>query len=675
MNPQKKSERAAQLQALINKYAYEYHVHDKPSVSDEVYDSLFAELKQLEADNPAFITPDSPTQRVGGTPLDAFRKKKHLHRVLSLNDVFSPQEVHDWLGRISKLQPEVEKAQFWGDIKMDGLACILVYKDGILDYALTRGDGFVGEDITHNVKTIASVPIRLSRTKEVAFLHNGRTEVRGEIVMHKDDFTKINKLQKHSNENSYANPRNLAAGTMRQLDPRIAAQRKLYFRPYDILHEQSAKLASQQIVYSYMSLIGFLENMQARLLQNVDDIFTFVQKWQEKRHELPFNTDGLVIKINDRRLYEALGVVGKNPRAAIAYKYPAETATTMVKDIFISIGRTGAATPVAILNLVFLAGSTVQMATLHNQAEIERKDIRIGDTVIVHKAGDIIPEIIQPVTELRTGAEKEYSMANVCPECGTLFVKPATEVVWRCPNTSCPARTWRHIQHFASKAALNIEGLGEKNVQSLLDAGVIKDAADLYTITIPQVRRLERFADLSAANLVYAIAEKKNPPLAKFLYALGIRHVGAQTAVDVAKTFRTFDAIAQATLEELCEVNGIGLVVAESIVSWFADDENKRLIEKFKHNGVSVQPESTAAQTGALVGLKIAITGSLQAMGRERAADYIREQGGVFQSSVGKETTHLVVAGSIGASKLAKAEKFGTRIIDEETFLKMIQQT
>lgn len=673
MNQQKKSERAAQLRALINKYAYEYHVNDKPSVSDEVYDSLFAELKQLEAENPAFITPDSPTQRVGGSPLAAFKKREHTTRMISLNDVFSQQEVRNWLTRISKLQPAVINAQFWGDIKMDGLGCALVYIDGVLEYALTRGDGFVGEDITQNVKTIASVPLRLSGTKDVAFLHKGRTEVRGEIVMYKDDFARLNEELKDSGKKSYANPRNLAAGTMRQLDPRMAASRRLYFRPYDILYEQPSAIPTQKDAYAYLDILGFLVNQQATLLRSIEDIFSFAREWEHKRHELPFNTDGLVIKINDRSLYESLGIVGKNPRAAIAYKYPAETATTVVKDIFVSIGRTGAATPVAILQPVAIAGSTVQMATMHNQAEIERKDIRIGDTVIVHKAGDIIPEIVQPVIELRTGHEEQFRMPSLCPECGTAYEKPVGEVVWRCPNTACPARTWRHIQHFASKAALDIEGLGEKNVQALLDAGLITDAADLYTITVDKVRNLERFGDVSAENLVAAISKKKHPPLAKFLYALGIRHVGAQTAIDLANNFLTLESVASVTIDELCEVDGVGSIVAESVVSWFAQSDNQRLLAKFANNGVTVRSVQRNEQPGVLEGYKIAITGSLQSMSREQAADNIRKLGGVFQSSVGKETTHLVLAGSIGAGKLAKAEKFGTKIIDETAFLQLIR--
>jgi DNA ligase (NAD+) len=665
------SERARQLRNLLNTYSYEYHVLDSPSVDDAIYDSLLAELKVLEAQHPKLITPDSPTQRISAEPLDAFVKVPHIYRMLSLNDVFSEQEVFDWVARISKLQSSVQDSQFWGDIKMDGLACSLVYENGVLTTAVTRGDGYVGEDITHNARTISSIPLSLRSSSETEILIPQRTEVRGEIVMYKDDFALLNKELQATGEKVYANPRNLAAGTMRQLDPRIVAKRKLYFRAYDLLSENKQLLASHQQVYRVLRELGFLVNSEARLLQSISDVLAFAHEWKDKRHNLPFNTDGLVIKINDRQIYDALGVVGKNPRGAIAFKYPAETATTQLRDIYISIGRTGAATPVAVLDPVVVAGSTVQMATLHNQDEIQRKDIRIGDTVIIRKAGDIIPEVIQPLVELRTGAERQFTMPKECPDCLSPLHKQDDEAVWRCLNNACPARMWRHIQHYASKAALDIDGLGEKNVQALLDAKLIADTADLYTIPIDAVRVLDRFADVSAQNLVTAIQHKKNPPLAKFLFALGIRHVGAQTAIDIANTFASIDAIKSATVEQLREVEGVGEVVAESIVSWFADMDNRQLLSKFEKNGVIPQTVTTV-KSGPLSGKKFAITGSLSAMSREHAADAIRARGGVFQSSVGKETTYLVAAGSVGASKLTKAEKFGTKIIDETTFMAMI---
>jgi DNA ligase (NAD+) len=665
-------QRAKQLRELLTKYSYEYHVLDAPSVDDAVYDSLFGELKQLEEAHPELITSDSPTQRVGGTPLTAFTSVTHSQRMLSLNDVFSDEDVHKWITRISKLDEAVADAEFFADIKKDGLACALIYEDGVLVRAVTRGDGLVGEDVTANVRTIATVPLRLQpQSKEYEVFMNGRTEVRGEIVMYKDVFETINAARKKENKPTYANPRNLAAGTIRQLDPKLVTERPLVFMPYDILRDTPADIPTNEFAYTAINNLGFTKNTIAKKLDTIAKVIAFSEEWKEKRHSLAYNTDGLVVKLNDRALFSRLGVVGKNPRGAIAIKYPAEQSTTLLKDIFISVGRTGAATPVAVLEPVVIAGSTVQMATLHNEGEIARKDIRIGDTVIVQKAGDIIPEVVEPVPELRTGNERSFIMPTVCPECETTFVKEEKEAVWRCPNTSCPARTWRHIQHYASKGALDIEGLGEKNVQALLDAHIISDAADLYTITTEQLEGLERFAALSAQNLVTAINEKRAPSLAKFLFALGIRHVGAQTAIDIAAELHTLDAIATASVDELRAIDGVGEVVAESIVSWFADEENKALLQKFLANGVHVQNVDKVTD-GPLTGKSFVITGALTGMSREAAADKIRALGGVFQSSVGKGTTYLVAAGSVGTSKLAKAEKFGTEVISEDDFIQMI---
>lgn len=662
------NQRYLQLIKTLQKYAHEYYALDKPSVEDSVYDSLMAELKQFEAKSSDIIVPDSPTQRVGTKPVKGFKKVEHQTRMLSLDDVFSFEEVQKWHDRIVKIDSRVASANFWADIKMDGLACSLIYENGLLETAVTRGDGFIGEDVTSNIKTIPSVPLRLFGT---SVFSTGRTEVRGEIVMYKKDFAALNKTLEENSEKTYANPRNLAAGTIRQLDPKITAQRTLYFRAYDLIVNDKLNTPTQQFVYDTLAKIGFLVNREATLLEDINQIIKFSDKWQEKRHRLPFNTDGLVIKINDRDLYESLGAVGKNPRGAIAFKYPAEKATTKLMDIFLSIGRTGAVTPVAVLDPVLVAGSTVQMATLHNEEEVARKGILIGDTVVIHKAGDIIPEVIEPIVSLRTGKETKFVMPKNCPDCGQVLQKPVGEVVSRCMNKTCPARTLRHIQHFASKPAMDIDGMGEKNVQTLLDNGIIADSADIYTIEKQQLLELERFAKLSADNLINSINDKKNPSLAKFIFALGIRHVGAQTAIDLSNNFKKLDALATATLEELTAIDGVGIVVAESIVAWFGDLENQKLLKKFIANGV-IPKEVTNSGVGILAGKSFVITGSLGSMSREQAADKIRQQGGVFQSSVGKGTTYLVAGGSVGASKLAKAEKFDTQIIDEQQLLKLI---
>ncbi len=661
-------EQIKKLRDQLNKYSYEYYVLDKPTVLDSVYDALFAQLKKLEEKYPEYISVDSPTQRVGGQALDSFKKVEHRTRMVSLNDIFEDTEINKWIQRISKLEPASETSDFWGDIKMDGLACSLIYEDGILKKAVTRGDGLIGEDVTANCKTVKSIPLKLMGDD---FFSNGRTEVRGEIVMYKKDFKELNSYLSSKEESTYANPRNLAAGTIRQLDPVIAASRKLYFRAYDLLRNDTAEIVTQEAAYSDLRRLGFLVNLDATKLKNVEEIKKFIEKWRERRHELPFNTDGIVFKINNRNLYERLGIVGKNPRGAIAFKFPAEQSTTKLIDIFISIGRTGAATPVAVLEPVVIAGSTVQMATLHNEDEIEKKDLRIGDTVIIQKAGDIIPEVVEAITSLRNGSEKVFIMPVRCPDCHSKLLRPEKEAVWRCVNNNCPTRTWRHIEHFASKQALDIDGLGEKNVIALLDSGLINDAADLYSLNEDQLVTLDRFAELSAKNLVMAIREKMNPQLSKFIFALGIRHVGTQTAVDLANHFRNLEVVLNASSDSLSSVGGIGAVVAESITAWASEQSNRELINKFYKNGVVIQDVKKPIK-GNLSGKSFVITGSLESMGREAAADKIRERGGTFQGAVGRNTTYLIAGEAVGESKQKKADKFGTEVIDEKTFLKLL---
>ena len=664
------AERAAKLRELINDYRYNYHVLNKSTMSEAAADSLKHELSQIEAAHPELITPDSPTQRVAGEPLPQFKKIQHSSRMLSLNDVFSEEEFAAWVDRVKK-QAGVSDFEFFMDLKMDGLACALVYQDGVLTQGVTRGDGFTGEDVTMNIRTIETVPLRLRAAKDYEKFLRGRTEIRGEIVMYKEQFAKLNAAREKQGLPKFANPRNLAAGTIRQLDPKLVAARPLQFHAYDLLRDNPADVAANDFAYKTIRELGLVANSQAKTAKTPQEVIGFANSWEDKRKKLPFNTDGLVVKINDRALYRRLGVVGKAPRAAVAYKYPAEQATTKVKDIFVSIGRTGSATPVAMLEPVVVAGSTVQMATLHNEGEVQRKDIRIGDTVIVQKAGDVIPEVVRPLAELRSGSEKKFKMPTYCPDCNTKLVKTKDEAVWRCPNNSCPSRAWKQIQHYASKDAVDIEGLGEKNVIALLQASLIKDAADIYTIKKEDLLKLERFADISASKLAKAIQDKKNPPLPRFIYGLGIRHIGTQTAIDLATYFKTLNKLSQATIDELSEVEGIGEVVAEAVVEWFEEPRSKRLLEKFERLGV--KPESAKEITGPLIGKNFVVTGSLDSMSREEAAERIRALGGTFQSSVGKETDYLVVGANVGASKLTKAEKLGTRQIDEAEFLKILK--
>ena len=662
--------RVRELRDLLNKYSYEYYVNDKPSVSDAIYDSLMDELKKIESSNPELITIDSPTQRVGNKLLDGFQKVRHQRRMVSLNDVFDKSEIEAWIKRTDKLMPG-QRHEFFTDIKMDGLACALIYANGVLAQAVTRGDSFVGEDVTNNVRTIKNVPLRLHEAPGFEQFLRGRTEIRGEIVMLKRDFEELNKKQKALGQPEFANPRNLAAGTIRQLDPALVAARPLHFRGYDVLRDDDSEIPTNSFAYDTLTALGITCNRQASVFTNLADVMNFVNNWDEKRHDLPFNTDGLVIKINDRALYDSLGMVGKNPRGAVAYKYAAEEATTIVRDIVISIGRTGAATPVAVFDPVVVAGTTVQHASLHNADEIARLDVRRGDTVVIFKAGDIIPQVQNVLKELRPDNSQliDYpaELKRQYPELE--FVRPEGEAVYRVKGLTGPLILKRALAHFASKGALDIDTLGEKNVEALVDAGLVRDLADIYLLEKKQLLALERFAEISAQKLITAIADKKHPNLERFLYGLGIRHIGAQTAIDLANRFESIERLALATIDELREVDGVGEIVAESVVAWFADEDNMKLLQKFADLGVAPQFNR---KSGRLVGQSFVITGTLQSMGRDAAADNIRELGGTFQTAIAKDTTYLVAGGKVGASKLKKAEQYGTKIINEQEFLAII---
>ncbi len=670
-NKKQAEKRISKLRELINDYRYHYHVLNESLMSEAAADSLKHELTELESTYPGLITPDSPSQRVAGAPLPGFQTVEHRSRMLSLNDVFNEAELEAWKNRIIKLLTPGIELEYFMDLKMDGFAAALVYENGIFARGITRGDGLVGEDVTMNVRTIESVPLRLRAAPGYEKFLQGFTEVRGEIVMYKDDFNKLNEIRKSKDLPLFANPRNTAAGTIRQLDPKLVAARPLHFRAYDVLRVNVDDVPTNSFAYKALNNLGFLANTDTRLTKSINGILSFAKEWEEKRNSLPFNTDGLVIKVNDRKLYARLGIVGKAPRGAVAYKYAAEQATTRVKDIFVSIGRTGSATPVAILEPVVIAGSTVQMATLHNESEVKRKDIRIGDTVIVHKAGDIIPEVVEPLVKLREGSEKIFEMPSHCPECNTMLIKlKADEAIWRCPNNNCPSRVWKRIGHYTSKAALDIEGLGEKNVIALLNAGLIKDTPDIYSLKKEDLLNLDRFAEISATKLVNSIQSKKTPPLNRFLYGLGIRHIGVQTAIDLANHFRRLDSFGTASYQELQEIEGIGDVVAESIVAWFEDSENQRILAEFRRQGV--WPQEVKKVGGPLSGKSFVITGSLESMSREQAGEKIRALGGTFQSSVGKDTDYLVVGDNVGSSKLAKAKKLHIKQIDEKQLLKAL---
>jgi DNA ligase (NAD+) len=664
------NERINQLRQLLETYSYEYHVLDAPTVDDAIYDSLFNELKQLEKLNPQLITSDSPTQRVGSALASSLDKVVHSSRMLSLNDVFSRSDIEAWVVRMDKVLPGQEH-EFLTDIKMDGLACALVYQDGILERAITRGDSFIGEDVTANVRTIKNVPLRLRTTSGYEHLLEGRTEIRGEIVMLKQDFTHLNVQRAASGESLFANPRNLAAGTIRQLDPRLVAERPLHFRGYDVLRQDPSDVMTNMYAYEAMTALGITRNEQATTFTSVTDVLGFIDTWDKKRHDLAFTTDGLVVKVNDRSHFASLGTVGKQPRAAVAYKYAPEKATSVVTDIMIRVGRTGAATPVAVFDPVVVAGTTVQHASLHNADEIARKDIRISDTVIIYKAGDIIPQVEGVVLELRLESSKrfDYEAALRLQHPDLEFERTPGEVVYRVKGAGGTVFLIRALEHFASKSALDIDTLGEKNAIALIEGKLIDDIADIYRLTTTEVLRLDRFAEISANKLISAIAKKKNPPLDRFIYGLGIRHVGVQTAVDLATQYGSLKALAGTSIDQLKTIDGIGDTVADSVMAWFADTDNKRVLEKFTEYGVTPSFEK---KTGQLAGVSFVVTGTLTSMSRDQVSATIQRLGGEFHATVTKDTSYVVAGDKAGGSKLAKAKAYGTSVIDEARLLSLL---
>ena len=695
--------RVVKLRKLINDYRYHYHVLDESIMSEAAADSLKHELSILEAEYPDLITPDSPTQRVAGKPLDKFEKVRHEKRMISLADVFSEEEVRDWIARTEKQIGGGKIEEFFTDIKMDGLACSLKYRDGVFYQAVTRGDGLVGEDVTLNVKTIENVPLKLASESSVPsfsgtsslqpvftggarlrsrqqppkdpskeVLELSEVEVRGEIVIFKEDFERLNEQQCKKGEPEFANPRNLAAGSIRQLDPRVAASRPLKFIAYDLVTPDST---TWHDAYETLRALGFQTSGEDKVFtdKEMKQMFHYIAELDEYRKGLKFNTDGMVIKVNNRAIYDRLGIVGKTPRGAVAFKFPAEESTTVVRDIVISIGRTGAATPVAILDPVQVAGTTVRHASLHNADEIRRLDVRIGDTVIIYKAGDIIPQVKEVLVSLRPEGtvvfDYEEALRSQYPELE--FVRPEGEVVYRVKGESSDFILKRAIQYYASKPALNIEGLGEKNVAALVDSGMVKSIADLYRLNEANVAKLSRFGEISARNLVEAIQASKEPTLAKFITALGIRHVGVQTAVALAREFKNLDRLAMATEDELMAVPDIGKVVAEAILAWFADDDNMRLLADLDNLGVNIRNETNVALK--LEGKSYVVSGTLAAMGREEAEDKLRLLGAVVTSSVTKNTTALILGDKPGKSKVEKAAKLGIPTVGEDEFLQLIE--
>lgn len=666
-------ERVEKLRELINDYRYRYHVLDESTMSEAAADSLKHELSELETKYPELITSDSPTQRVAGVALDKFQKVRHSERMTSLNDVFSKDEVMEWQRRIEKLVPAEKFDGYLCDIKMDGLACALIYKGGKFVQAVTRGDGVTGEDVTMNVRTIENIPLKLRDevTLKKSKLYSGfldRVEIRGEVVIFKKDFEELNERQRKSGNKEFANPRNLAAGTIRQLDPKVAASRPLNFIAYDIVTKE---IETHERIYELIEKLGFQTSGEWKACKNIRGAIDYMQELDKVRLGLKFNTDGAVAKVNNRSVFRELGIIGKAPRGAAAYKYPAEEATTVVRDIVISIGRTGAATPVAVFNPVVVAGSTVRHASLHNADEIARLDVRVGDTVIIYKAGEIIPQVKNVVLDLRPKNSTPFgfvqTLAKQYPK--LKFERKGEDVVYRIVGADAGLMLERNVEHFTSRGTMDIEGLSLSTATKFIKKGFIKDLADVFNLPYEKIAKMKGFGKKSVDNLQAAINKARKPLLGRFIDALGIRHVGAKTANDLAKHFGILEKIVNATLDDLLEVDGVGQVVAESIMAWVSDDDNIELLEKFKRLGVEPQAEKTG---GRLAGKNFAITGTLNAMSREEAADRIRSLGGEFQNSVGKSTTYLVAGGKIGGSKKKAAEEFGTKILSEKEFLEMM---
>lgn len=655
--------RIVELTRLINRHRYLYHVLDRQEISDSALDSLKHELKELEGKYPEFIQPDSPSLRVGGQALPEFKKITHKVRQWSFDDAFSEEEMRDWEERNNKLYSG--EYTYVCELKIDGFKIVLTYKGGKLISAATRGDGVVGEDVTENVKTIESVPLSLE--KEVDII------VEGEIWLSKRELERINKEEVRQGREPYANPRNLAAGTIRQLDPKLVATRKLDAFIYDIAEYKSfPKTQIEEL--ELLSELGFKVNKNYKKVNDIGGVLEFWHNWKDKKDKQEYLIDGVVVKINERLAQENLGYTGKAPRWGIAFKFPAEQVTTIVEDIQIQVGRLGTLTPVAHLKPVLVAGSTVSRATLHNADEIERLDIRVGDTVILEKAGDVIPHVVQVLEELRPKNAKPYQFPKTCPVCGSKAVKQDSEVAWRCANGDCPARDLRRLYHFVSRRAMNIDGMGEKIIDLLVENNLLSDFADIYELEEGDISSLPRMGELSAKNLIEAIDKSRDTTLARLIHALGIPDVGEETAIDLAKHFGKIEKLMHANAEELYEIDGVGEVVARSIEDYFADKKNVEVIKKLLTHLRISSPKAHkpgSQKANKLIGKTFVLTGTLTSMSRDEAKDMIRELGGDVSGSVSKETDY-VVAGAEPGSKYDKAKQLGVKILDETEFRKLL---
>lgn len=666
--------RLSELRQQINYHNYRYHVLDDPIITDQEYDQLLIQLRNIEDAHPEWLTPDSPTQRAGGPPSSRFLKVNHPSPILSLANAFNAADVRAWYERISKLDQRVSVTSFVVEPKIDGLSVILHYQNGQFIQAATRGDGDVGEDVTTNVRTVKSLPLRIP-------VHSDGPQppedlvVRGEIYMNIADFEQLNKRLQEAGEKTYQNPRNTAAGSIRQLDSKLTASRPLNLLTYAIVACSEAVPETQTGVLSYLQSMGFPIARYVSSFERLDQAIAWAETWADRRKELPFEVDGMVIKLNDLSLAGDLGFVGKDPRGAIAFKFPAEEVTTRLLDIIVNVGRTGVLTPNAVLEPVEIGGVIVKQATLHNFDFITDKDIRIGDFVKVKRAGEVIPYVIGPISALRNGDEKIYTPPQFCPVCNEPVENIPGEVAWYCVNASCPEQLVRNVEHFVSRGAMDIVGLGINIVEQLITAGLINDVADLYSLTSEDLLSLEGFATKKAENILQAINESRKQSLARLITALGIRGVGEVTAVDLARQYSNLSRLSEASQADLQAIEGIGPNIAQAIVDWFHRPANQRILEKLRYAGVWPQwekPKSEPGQPLPLEGKTFVITGTLPNLSREQAKEWIEKYGGKVVDSVSSKTSYLVLGENPG-SKLQKAESLGISILDEINLMALVR--
>jgi len=695
--PQDVQQRAEDLRAVLNYHNYRYYALDSPEISDAAYDKLLHELKALEAEHPSLVTPDSPTQRVGADVVTTFEPAPHRVPMLSLDNAFGEEELREWDQKIRRYLhlPADSAIEYVAELKIDGLSINLTYERGSLVCAATRGNGVVGENVTPNIRTIRSVPLRLGEGRKGGG-EEGRQgdketrrqgeeeptpntqhptpsliEVRGEVFLTHEEFRRINEANEEAGLPTFANPRNAAAGSVRQKDPGVTASRRLTVFLYAVGAAEGVRFESQMDLLETYGAWGLRTNPNVRVCGNIDEVLAFTEEWKECKEGLNYDIDGVVVKVNSFAMQRELGFVSRSPRWAIAFKYPALQVQTVVEDILIQVGMTGALTPVAALKPVAVAGVVVSRATLHNQDEITRKDVRIGDTVVIQRAGEVIPEVVEVVTSARTGAEQPYVMPTHCPSCGTEVVRPEGEAVTRCPNPSCPAKVRERIQHFVSRNAMDIESLGGKRIDQLIDAGLVRDPSDLYRLTMEQLLPLERMGEKLASNILGAIEKSKSCPLNRLLFALAIRHVGEHTAEVLADHFGTLPRVMEASVDALNGVYEIGQTTAESVAEFFADPANRAMVERLLEAGVNPKCSDSAPRSDRFAGRTFVFTGALTLFTREDAERTVKQLGGRASGSVSKSTSY-VVAGEKAGSKLAKAQELGVPVLTEEQFQEMV---